>query len=114
MIHLRDELSFTLKALFRLRIEKSWRNEFDRYVAIEQGIRGAIDDSHSASAKLRFNIVPTQKPCVIFPRVSGTFLEIGIRLRRKPIVERLKAGKAKTLAAQLDWLVHKPANPAVA
>jgi hypothetical protein len=35
VIHLRDELGFSLKTLFSVRIKQRWRDKFDGDVAVE-------------------------------------------------------------------------------
>ena len=58
MIHLSNELCFSLKALLGLFGEKRRRDQLDRDVTIEERIAGAVDNTHSAAAKLRDYLIP--------------------------------------------------------
>jgi hypothetical protein len=57
MIHLRDQLSFSLEALLGLRTQERWRNELDCDVAVEKRIVRAIYNAHASAAQLGCNFI---------------------------------------------------------
>jgi hypothetical protein len=57
VVHLRDQLRLALEALLRFGAELRRRDQFDRYVAIEARITGAIHDAHAAAPEFRDDLV---------------------------------------------------------
>jgi hypothetical protein len=52
MVHLSDQLCFSLKALFSLRIEKCRRDELDGDITIQERITGPVNNAHSTTTQL--------------------------------------------------------------
>jgi hypothetical protein len=61
MIHLGHQLLFALLTLFLLGDQECWRNKFDGYFAVQQGVMCSIDDAHSAATQLRPDVVSVRK-----------------------------------------------------
>src|SRR6185436_2853160 len=61
MVQRREQLRFPLKARQAVRVAGDFRQQhFDRHVAIELRVAGAVDLAHTACPEQRLNLIPAE------------------------------------------------------